>query len=159
MHIEKGSKAVHYEAGPDMTPLVDVVMVLLIFLMMAGKFGGQIKYLVSEMPITQTGPSAAPADPTKIPKQDIVLNVTSPAGAVDTFRAFYGRAVNADNEETLTAQLKKLLEEQLAAGTKLEDIQLFIKPTRNVIYSNVVRVYAAAGRAGFTNIGFQTADG
>jgi biopolymer transport protein ExbD len=158
MHVEKGSKAVHYESGPDMTPLVDVVMVLLIFLMMAGKFGGQIKYLVSDMPITQTGPSAAPADPTQIPKQDIVLNVTSPTGAVDTFRAFYGNAVNADSEEALAGQLKKLIDEKLAAGTKPEDIQLFIKPTRNVIYSNIVRVYTAAGRAGLTNIGFQTAD-
>jgi biopolymer transport protein ExbD len=142
-----------------MTPLVDVVMVLLIFLMMAGKFGGQIKYLVSDMPITQVSQNPAPADPTQIPKQDIVLNVTTPTGAVDTFRAFYGRTVNADSEEALASQLKTLLTEQTASGTKVEDIQLFIKPTRNVIYRNIVRVYTAAGRAGFTNIGFQTADG
>lgn len=156
MHVEKGSKSVHYESGPDMTPLVDVVMVLLIFLMMAGKFGGQIKYLVSDMPITQVSANTIPADPTQVPKQDIVLNVLSPTQ--DTFRAFYGNAVNADNEEALAGQLKKLIDEKLAAGTKPEDIQLFIKPTRNVIYSNIVRVYTAAGRAGFTNIGFQTAD-
>ncbi len=159
MHVEKGSKAVHYESGPDMTPLVDVVMVLLIFLMMAGKFDGLKKYLSSELPITSSGPSNAPPDPTQVPKQDIVLNVTSPTARTDTFRAFYGRTVNAETEEQLASQLKSLLNEKLAAGTKPEDIQLFIKPTRNVIYSNVIRVYSAAGRAGFTNIGFQTADG
>lgn len=157
MHLDKGAKAVHYESGPDMTPLVDVVMVLLIFLMMAGKFGGGIKYLISDMPISGQATAPAPPDPTKPPTQDIVLNVLSPT--VDTFRAFYGRTVNAQNEEELASQLKALLDEKIAAGTKVEEVQLYIKPTRNVIYSNIIRVYTAAGRAGFTKIGFQTADG
>ena len=30
----QGAKKVHYDAGPNMTPLVDVVMVILIFLML-----------------------------------------------------------------------------------------------------------------------------
>jgi biopolymer transport protein ExbD len=38
----KGAKAVHYDSGPNMTPLVDVVMVILIFLMLAGSFVARI---------------------------------------------------------------------------------------------------------------------
>ncbi len=159
MHVEKGSKKVHYESGPDMTPLVDVVMVLLIFLMMAGKFGGATKYLVSDMPITGMASTPAPPDPTKPPTQDIILNVTSPTARAGTFRAFYGSRVNAESEEALSSQLKALLKEKLDAGTKLDEIQLYIKPTRNVIYTNIVQVYSAAGKAGFSKIGFQTADG
>ena len=45
-----GAKKVHYDSGPNMTPLVDVVMVILIFLMLCGSFGGMERYLVSNLP-------------------------------------------------------------------------------------------------------------
>ena len=38
----QGAKQVHYDSGPNMTPLVDVVMVILIFLMLAGSFGAYL---------------------------------------------------------------------------------------------------------------------
>lgn len=152
-----GSRKVHYESGPDMTPLVDVVMVLLIFLMMVGKFGGQNRYLISDMPITSSGPAQAPVDPSQVPKQDITINVTSPTP--DQFRAFYGRTVNATTQDDLSTQLAALLKEKTAAGTPLDDIQVFIKPTRNVKYANIVRVYTAVLQAGYTKVGFQTSEG
>src|SRR4051794_34290957 len=62
----KGAKAVHYESGPNMTPLVDVVMVILIFLMLTGSFGAAAHFLPSSMPIKQTGHGEI--DPNKIPK-------------------------------------------------------------------------------------------
>ena len=48
----KGAKQVHYESGPNMIPLVDVVMVILIFLMLAGTFGGD-----HPVPPQQAGPA------------------------------------------------------------------------------------------------------
>src|SRR5712671_5186227 len=51
----QGAKKVHYDSGPNMTPLVDVVMVILIFLMLAGSFGGIEHYLVSNLPVKQNG--------------------------------------------------------------------------------------------------------
>src|SRR3954470_12825337 len=62
----KGAKAVHYDSGPNMTPLVDVVMVILIFLMLTGSFGAAAHFMPSSMPIKQTGKGQI--DPTKIPK-------------------------------------------------------------------------------------------
>ena len=50
-----GAKKVHYDSGPNMTPLVDVVMVILIFLMLAGSFGGVEHYLTSNLPVKQNG--------------------------------------------------------------------------------------------------------
>ena len=50
----KGAKAVHYESGPNMTPLVDVVMVILIFLMLTGSFGAAAHFMPSSMPIKPT---------------------------------------------------------------------------------------------------------
>src|SRR5687768_3913994 len=51
----KGAKQVHYDSGPNMTPLVDVVMVILIFLMLAGKFGANEWFLTSNLPIKKSG--------------------------------------------------------------------------------------------------------
>ena len=51
----KGAKKVHYDSGPNMTPLVDVVMVILIFLMLAGSFAGAEHYLVSNVPFSKQG--------------------------------------------------------------------------------------------------------
>ena len=45
-----GTKKVHYDSGPNMTPLVDVVMVILIFLMLCGSFGGLEHFLASSLP-------------------------------------------------------------------------------------------------------------
>ena len=67
-----GAKQVHYDSGPNMTPLVDVVMVILIFLMLAGSFGGSSHFLVGKTPKTGRGheqslkPDAVPDSPIKV---------------------------------------------------------------------------------------------
>ena len=147
---------VHYESGPDMTPLVDVVMVLLIFLMMVGKFGGANRYLASDMPISSQGAADTPVDPNLIPKEPIVINVSQPTP--DTFRAFVGR-ISTGNDQELATQLTALLKGMKQTGRKVDDIQVYIKPSRGVRYNQVVKVYTAAVEAGFTKIGFQTSEG
>ena len=146
---------VHYDSGPDMTPLVDVVMVLLIFLMMVGKFGGADRYLASNLPITSGGVSDTTVDPNLVPKDPVTISVSPlpPSG----FRAFVGRT-SASSDTQLTTQLTTLLEGLKNAGRKTEDIQVFIKPSRNLRYDNVVTVYTSVLQAGFTKIGFQAAE-
>lgn len=156
MHVEKGAKAVHYESGPDMTPLVDVVMVLLIFLMMAGKFGGMTRYLISDVGVVSSSGAPPVLKPDEPPKTEVTLNVTQPAE--DQFRAFYAQSVNANSQEQLASELKKVLDGYIAGGKKVDDIQLFIKPATNVRYDHVVRVYSGAIQAGFTKIGFHTSE-
>ena len=43
-----------------------------------------------------------------------------------------------------------------AAGTPPEKVQVVLMPGRNVKYENIVAVYEAALRAGFTKVGFAT---
>ena len=50
-----GAKKVHYDSGPNMTPLVDVVMVILIFLMLAGSFAGTTRFIISKAAIHDQG--------------------------------------------------------------------------------------------------------
>src|SRR5205809_671221 len=55
----RGAKKIHYDSGPNMTPLVDIVMVILIFLMLAGSFAGAEHYLVSNVPFSKQGAGGA----------------------------------------------------------------------------------------------------
>lgn len=156
MHLEKGAKAVHYESGPDMTPLVDVVMVLLIFLMMAGKFGGMTRYLVSDVGLVSSSGAPPVVKPDEVPKTEITLNVTMPSR--DQFLAFYAQSVRANTQDQLADQLKKVLDGHIQNGKKVDDIQLFIKPATGVTYNHIVRVYSAGIQAGYTKIGFHTSE-
>jgi biopolymer transport protein ExbD len=150
----KKNKKVHYESGPDMTSLVDVMFVLLIFLMMVGKFGGDKKYLVSDMPISTGGVGAPPPD-NYVPQEPITVSVSA---AMENYRAFIGN-FSTGNDEELAQELAKKRTQMVAAGRKAEEIQVFIKPGSKVQYGSVVRVQAAVLKAGFLKVGFQTSDG
>ncbi|HEY0009384.1 MAG TPA: biopolymer transporter ExbD [Tepidisphaeraceae bacterium] len=154
MDTGKRNKKVHYDSGADMTSLVDVMFVLLIFLMMVGKFGGDTRYLVSDMPIS-TGGVGAPPPADYVPQEPITITVSA---ALDNYRAFIGN-FSTGNDDELASALKSKLDQMQQAGRKVEEIQVFIKPSRNVLYGNIVRVQAAAIKAGFTKVGFQTSDG
>src|SRR5436190_17504669 len=73
----RGAKKVHYDAGPNMTPLVDVVMVIRIFLMLAGSFAGAEHYLVSNVPYTPKGAGGEPPPPGFVPDQPVEIRVDS----------------------------------------------------------------------------------
>ena len=71
----KGAEKIHYDSGPNMTPLVDVVMVILIFLMLAGSFERGGWFLQSSMPIKKEGGGKTEVDPTKVPDQNLEIRV------------------------------------------------------------------------------------
>src|SRR5687767_11953834 len=73
----KGAKKVHYDSGPNMTPLVDVVMVILIFLMLAGSFGATTHYLTSNLPISKGGAGAVEPEPGKVPDEIFEVQIVS----------------------------------------------------------------------------------
>jgi len=65
-----------FESGPNMTPLVDVVMCILIFLMMVGTFATGELYLEQRAGLFATASSSAVApDPSKILDQPITIRV------------------------------------------------------------------------------------
>src|SRR3954465_11619994 len=98
----QGAKKIHYDSGPNMTPLVDVVMVILIFLMLAGSFVGAEHFLVSNMPFSHSGAGAAEMPPGFIPDEPLDIRVDSPMS--DQFVATAGQ-IRTGDAAVLTATL------------------------------------------------------
>jgi biopolymer transport protein ExbD len=150
----RGAKQVHYDSGPNMTPLVDVVMVILIFLMLAGSFAGAEHYLVSNVPYTPKGAGGEPPPPGFVPDQPVEIRVDSPVP--DRFVARV-ESVTVDDAPKLKAVLDKLRDQLAANGTKPDKVQIKISPGRNVKYKFLVEVYQAALQAKFEKVGFSPA--
>src|SRR4051812_16285942 len=150
----KSAKKVHYDSGPNMTPLVDVVMVILIFLMLARSFERGGWFLQSSMPIKKEGGGKTEVDPTKVPDQNLEIRVDNSG---DGFVARIGGDVTVRGDR---AQLKGALETKremfVKTDTNIEKVQVILMPGRNVTYKNVILVYEAALRAGFKRVGFAT---
>ena len=150
----KGAKQVHYDSGPNMTPLVDVVMVILIFLMMAGSFTKGGWFLQSTVPIKTAGGAKAVVPPGHIPDEPLEVRIDN---AADGFRVLAGDIRSSGDREQLRAALAQKLAAFQATGTTKDKVQVILMPGRNVRYENIIAVYEAALRAGFTKVGFATA--
>src|SRR2546430_14063955 len=106
----RAAQKVHYDAGPNMTPLVDVVMVILIFLMLTGSFAVGEHFLQSNMPVTKKG--AGQVNDKSVPDEPLEIRVDSftrpgPDGvSVDMWAAQAGGFMIQNNLEQLVVQLR-----------------------------------------------------
>ena len=150
----QGAKKVHYDSGPNMTPLVDVVMVILIFLMLAGSFASAEHFLVSNLPVVQSGAGGEQPPPGFIPDEPIDIRVDNNA-ATGSFLATAGKIQTGDVQQ-LTAQLRAMRIKLNATGKSDDKIQVKIGPARNVKYKDLVAVYEAALNAGYKKVAFAT---
>lgn len=147
----KRPRGSHYESGPNLTPLVDVVMVILIFLMLTGRFGSQEHFLVTSTPIARKAGASAAPPPGFIPDEPLEIRVDSVAP--DRYLAL-ADGVRGSDYSSLTAQLAALRRRLVAANKSLDKIQVVILPSRSARYDHLLDVYQAALSAEFTRIGF-----
>src|SRR5687767_15438765 len=115
----QGAKKVHYDSGPNMTPLVDVVMVILIFLMLAGSFVTAEHFLVSNLPVVQSGAGGEQLPPGFIPDEPIDIRVDNNP-ATGAFVATAGQ-IRTSDIATLQAQLRGMRVKLNATGKTDED--------------------------------------
>ena len=151
----QGAKKVHYDSGPNMTPLVDVVMVILIFMMLVGQFIGAEHYLVSNLPISQSGAGNAQLPPGYIPDEPIDIRVDSPVPDKYVATVDSGRIRTGDAAK-LEAALRQMRVKLNQTGKSDDQLQVKIGPAKNVKYRFLVEVYEAALNAGFKKVAFAT---
>jgi biopolymer transport protein ExbD len=137
--------------GPSMTPMVDVVMVILIFFMTSMSFLGREWFLRTALPKqgaeAETGRTTA--DPFKLPpaRFEVVLSI-GPEGKT----IFSGQGFETGPVEGLSSKLK-----DLATGVSSDDLVLVIRSEPNVPYGDVIRAHDAAAAAGIGKVGLMDA--
>jgi biopolymer transport protein ExbD len=153
----RGAKQVHYDSGPNMTPLVDVVMVILIFLMLAGTFGANEHYLTSKS-VSQGGGKQSEPPPGTVPDEIFEIKITPDST--------YGFKVVADDinsqgrvpdRDWLAFEFGRKKKKYDTANTPVEQIQVVLSPSIATRYDHIATVYEAALKAQFTKVGFRTA--
>jgi len=145
----KGAKKVHYDSGPNMTPLVDVVMVILIFLMLAGSFGTAEHFMVSAVPIHAKGAGGVP--PPLDWKPPILLDVQISQNGDAMVPGYKTRETDPDAVEKL---LESKMAEFKAQGHSAKDVEVVLHPVSGTKWESLAPLYDAALRASFEKISF-----
>jgi biopolymer transport protein ExbD len=140
--------SLHY--GPNMTPMVDVVMVILIFYMSAASFVGSEWFLRTALPkpAASAGPNANSTNadnPFDLGAARFEITLMTGDGGVTVVR---GRGFDGVSLAELPTRLK-----DLAQGTDEKDIVLVIRSEPEVPYGDVIKAHDAASAAGITQIG------
>jgi biopolymer transport protein ExbD len=139
--------------GPNMTPMVDVVMVILIFFMAATALLGPEWFLRTALPAYRGG-SAPGGDPFALPPARFDIRLTRDEEGRTVATGLGGAPLGLDD---LDAELAALGAD--ASGSPGEDtgsgggVLVLISAAAEVPYRDVVRVHDACTRAGITQVG------
>ena len=150
----KGAKAVHYESGPNMTPLVDVVMVILIFLMLAGSLVGSARFIMSKAGYNAQG-VGGPPDKNKPQDADIVITIRpDPKG-------FYATVTGTEGTTDAAVLTQTVIEKRdrfLSIGTKEDAIQVVLAPRADLTFQACISAYAAASASKIQKVTWRAAN-
>jgi biopolymer transport protein ExbD len=154
----KTSQKVHYESGPNMTPLVDITMVILIFLMLTGSFAVGEHFLQSNVPVTQKGVSVLQDRPSTPEDPPLEIRVDSyGTEGREVWRAQAGGFAFENDTDGLQKKLKAMHDGFRSAGRGTDKIQVIINPGRQTKYKHLIDVYQAVLGAELTKVAFSTA--
>ncbi len=134
----------HY--GPNMTPMVDVVMVILVFFMASAVVLGPEWFLKASLPTP--GRAAASDEP------PITLRIAlAPQGAATVAR------VDGGEPMSLSALRDTILEATNRGREVRREVVVVVDPRADVAYEDVVRVHELASELGIARIGLAPAPG
>ncbi len=137
-----GMHAAHH-VGPNMTPMVDVVMVILIFFMLGSSFTSPVWYLTNNTPAIRGGMSDVKTS--KFPPVKLIIKLDRRGTkTMVTIGAFQTENLNGDLMHWLNKRRKIL-------GKKT---QVIIKPHESVPYQDVITVYSDCVRARYHRVAF-----
>ena len=146
-------KPTKFESGPNMTPLVDVVMVILIFLMLVGSFATDQLFLQQKSGLLESA-SSAPPNPDQVPDEPIIVRVNKTVDGGFVVRADDISAISGD---ILFPQMKQRFDTLISIGKTADRITVVIQPDGAIGYGQLIEVYEAILKAGFEKVSFTTA--
>lgn len=144
------SKTGQYDSGPNLLPVVNITMVVLIVFMIGASFAGPEHYLETRVPLTETGIGGAPAPEDYVPEEPFEILVNPYGDGVEIIAG----NIRTTDMNVLRATLHQR-KEQFAATGKLPP--LVISPTGNVHYEYLIAVFEAANEAEFNRVSFASA--
>jgi biopolymer transport protein ExbD len=127
-------------AGPNMTPMVDVVMVILIFFMASTAFLGPEWFLKTHLPRAGT---VAPANASDLTRLRVVLTMSKENHAVAAVNGLSGLSLD-DLDAKLADEVKRATP---------DNIVVLIDPAPEVPYDDVVKVHEMCARLGIAKAG------
>lgn len=137
--------------GPSMTPMVDVVLVILVFFMASAAFIGSDWFLRAALVPDKSAAASAPRAPAMpppapdplAPRLDILLDSDSAGRTI---------ATGLDRTRVPLAEFLERLR-ALPKGESTEKLQLVIRPAATVPYEDAVRVHEACRARGMWRVG------
>ena len=141
-----------HDAAPNLTPVVNIAMVVLVVFMLTASFIEPQLYMRSDVALLEQG-GTSNFDPDWTPPTPLAIVVDQDPQTQSVFTATVGGDRTGDAQQ-LQDILNQKREALVAAGTEVGDIQVEISPRRQVIWQHLITVYEAAQRAGFSSITF-----
>lgn len=129
--------------GPNMTPMVDIVMVILIFFMAGTAFVGPEWFLRAALPAARAGPGPG-EDPFALPPARFEISLLVDSGRTLATGVGLVGAPLADLERAL---------DDLGREARGTGVIILLRPAAPVPYRDVIRVRDACERAGLTKVG------
>lgn len=136
------ARELHY--GPNMTPMVDVVMVILVFFMASSSVLGPEWFLRSSLPVVRPAPASdqPAAGPKKESRFEFVLRREGNATLVS------GEGLDGAPFNSLRFRL-----EQLARDHRSEVLGVLVRPDPGVPYQELVQVHEMCQKLGIVKVG------
>jgi len=141
-HRPRSARAVyemHY--GPNMTPMVDVVMVILIFFMASAAFLGPEWFLKSSLPVRAAGPASTEKPPTRLTFYLAHQGGTQVRVQID------------DDEPTPMSMDEARGKLKSRAESEADTLIVLVSPEPNVPYDDVVRIHEWCAEFGVSKVG------
>lgn len=141
--------------GPNMTPMVDIVMVILIFFMAGTALIGHEFFLTPALPTPpkQGSGEGAPDDPYALPPAEFTIDLraalSDPTGDVSV------REVRASGMGMASASVDDMLAalRRLALSAPTSHMTILVRATPEVPYQSVVEILDGCEDAGFQRVG------
>jgi len=151
-------KKMSAHVGPNMTPMVDVVMCILIFFMLGSTFLATEKFLQSSMPAIDKAGLGQEQTSQKLPA--VRLNIKIRRQGDDTWVGAFDTALLKmnkldDKDQTQNEGIRDFFVEK--NKTLSPDVQIIIQPDKMVPFQDVITVYDYCVKAKFKQVAFAPA--